>query len=178
MRLDIIEASLLSAEDRQALEALTAAVYPPKPRPEGTTSQPEWARPQWSIMIRDENQQLVSHVGVLTRLGFCEGEEILIGGIGGVKTHPLERGKGYAGAGVRRATSYLQQEMGVDMTLLFCGRNMLSYYQRLGFIARDGDTFVRQRGVKTLFPHNEVMVKPAGKMLPQCAELDLCGLPW
>ncbi len=178
MRLEIIATERLSAEEARALRALNAAVYPPTPRADKATSRQEWAAPQWSVMIRDEERQLVSHVGVLTRLGLCDGKEILIGGIGGVQTHPAQRGKGYAGAGIGRATEFLQAEMAVELSLLFCAPRLLSYYQRFGFCSFAGDTLVRREGAQILFPRGEVMVKPALKALPGCALLDLCGLPW
>ena len=178
MHLDIIATAQLRDEEAQALRALSAAVYPPKPRVDKVTSRQKWAFPQWRIMIRDVDHQLVSHVGALTRLGLGDDKEILIGGIGGVETHPSQRGKGYAGAGVRRAIEFLHQQMEVDMTLLFCSPQLLSYYRRFGFCSFAGDTLVRQDGGKTLIPRNEVMVMPAMKALPQCAVLDLCGLPW
>lgn len=178
MRLDIIATARLSDEEAEALRALSAAVYPPTPGADTANMGRKWAPTQWSIMIRDADQQLVSHVGVLTRLCLCDDKEILIGGIGGVKTHPSQRGKGYAGAGLGRAIEFLQGEMGVDMSLLFCSPRMRSYYRRFGFSSFAGDTFVRQDGAKILFPRDELMVMPAMKPLPQCAVLDLCGLPW
>lgn len=178
MRLEIIATARLSAEDAGALRALDAAVYPPTPRADKATSRQEWAAPKWSVMIRDAERQLVSHVGVLTRLGLCDGKEILIGGIGGVQTHPAQRGKGFAGAGIVRAIEFLQAEMAVELSLLFCGPRMLNYYQRFGFCSFAGDTLVRREGAQILFPRGEVMAKPALKAWPGCAVLDLCGLPW
>ncbi len=178
MRLDIIETAQLSAAEAGALRALTMAVYPPTPRADNAPARREWAPTHWSIMIRDLDEQLVSHVGVLTRLCLCDGDAILIGGIGSVKTHPAQRRKGYAGAGLRRAIEFLQGEMAVDIALLFCGPHMRSYYQRFGFTSFAGDTLVRRDGAKILFPRDEIMVMPAMKPLPQCAVLDLCGLPW
>ncbi|MCY4070529.1 MAG: GNAT family N-acetyltransferase [Chloroflexi bacterium] len=178
MHLDIIATAQLNDEEAGALRALHAAVYTPTPRAEKTNMRREWALPQWSIMIRGVDGQLVSHVGVVTRLCLCDDKETLIGGIGGVKTHPSQRGKGYAGAGLRRAIEFLQGEMAVDMSLLFCGPQMRRYYRRFGFTSFVGDLLVRQDREKTLFPRDEVMVMPVMKPLPQCAVLDLCGLPW
>lgn len=178
MRLDIIAAAQLSDEEAEALEALYAAVHPPQPRAETSPSRRQWARPQWNIMIRDVDDQLVSHVGAVTRLCLCDCKEILIGGIGGVMTRPSQRGKGYAGAGIRRASEFLRRDRQVDMSLLFCAPRLRSYYRRFGFRSFSADTYVRQDGAKILFPRNEIMVMPAMKPLPQCAALDLCGLPW
>ena len=178
MHLHIIATAQLSDEEAQALEALNAAVYPPKPGADETSTRREWADPQWSILIRNADHQLVSHVGVLTRLCLCDGENVLIGGIGGVETHPSQRRNGYAGAGLRRVIEFLRQELRVDISLLFCGPQMLNYYGRFGFENFGGKTFVLQDGAKTLVPPSEVMVMPAMTAVPRCAELDLCGLPW
>ena len=85
-----------------------------------------WAVPQWHILIGDGQGQLVSHVGLVTRLCGCDGVDILLGGIGGVQTHPRERRKGYAGAGLQRAIEVLEDDMRVEMSLLFCGPQMLT----------------------------------------------------
>ena len=178
MRLEINAAAQLSDENAEALEALHAAVYPPQPRAQTEWSKQEWALPQWHILLRDEDDQFISHVGAVTRYCLCDRVEILLGGIGGVMTHPSQRGKGYAGAGLRRALDFLWHDMQVDMSLLFCAPRMRSYYRRFGFSSFAGDTLVRQGGAKTICPRNEVMVMPAMKPLPQCALLDLRGLPW
>ena len=178
MRLDIVAASQLNVKEAEALEALHAAVHPPQPRAQSVWSQREWALPQWHIMIRDVNGKLISHVGAVTRLCLCDSKEIAIGGIGGVMTHPSQRGKGYAGAGIRRVVEFLRQDLQVDMSLLFCAPRLRSFYRRFGFSSFAADTYVRQYGAKTQLPHNEIMAMPAMKPVPQCAALDLCGLPW
>ncbi len=178
MRLDIIASERLSDEDAAALRALDRAVYPPRPRAETAPPPQKWAHPQWRVMIRNADQQLVSHVGVLTRLGLCDDKAVMIGGIGAVQTHPAQRRKGYATAGLRRAIEFLQEELTVELLLLFCGPRMLRYYRRFGFATFAGDTYVWQDGAKRLFPRSEVMVKAAKKAVPPCAQLDLRGLPW
>ena len=80
--------------------------------------------------------------------------------------------------GIKQATDFLRRELGVDFSLLVCRADLMTYYQGLGWSAFAGDTPVRQNGSKTIFTWNKVMVKPAAKAEPQCAMLDLCGLPW
>lgn len=178
MQLEFIAAPQLDVVDAAALAALHAAVYPPKPGAKKAAPQQAWAAPQWHILIRDEADQLVSHVGAVTRLCLCDSNEILIGGIGGVMTQPAQRGKGYASAGVGRAIDFLRQEMRVEFSLLFCAPRMQSYYRRFGFNSFVGDTRARRGDSEVIFPRNEVMAIAAQKPLPQCALLDLCGLPW
>jgi predicted acetyltransferase len=175
---DIIAAAQLSDEDTEALAALHAAVYPPKPRPETAAPAQEWALPQWHFLIRDGNGQLISHVGAVTRTCLCDREEIPIGGIGGVMTRPSQRGKGYASAAIRSVIEFLRRDRQVDMILLFCAPRLRGFYRRLGFGSFAADTYVRQYDTKTMFPRNEIMVMPAKKPVPHCAALDLRGLPW
>ncbi len=178
MQLDFKATAQLNDDEAQALRALSAAVDPPQPGADQVTSRLGWAPLEWSILIRDEDNQLVSYAGALTRLGLCNGEQVLIGGIGGVETHPAQRRKGHAGAGIRRATDFLRRELGVDFSLLVCQTHLLSYYQRFGFSAFTGDTFMEQNGVTTAYTSSNVMVMPGKKALPSCKVLDLCGLPW
>ena len=178
MHMEIKATAQLNDDETGALKALSAAVYPPKPGAAKNPSPIKWARPQWSVLLRNADSQLVSYVGALTRLGLCDNQECLIGGIGGVKTHPTQRGKGYANVGIKQATDFLRRELGVDFSLLVCRADLMTYYQGLGWSAFAGDTLVRQNGSKTIFTWNKVMVKPAAKAEPQCAMLDLCGLPW
>ena len=95
-----------------------------------------------------------------------------------MKTHPQQRGKGYAGAAIRRATEFLCRARHVDFLLLFCREELLTYYNRFGFSLFARDTLVMQDGVKTIFTWNETMVMPGVKALPKCKALDLRGLPW
>lgn len=178
MQLEIKATAQLNDDETRALKALSAAVYPPRPGAAKNPSPIKWARPQWSVLLRNADSQIVSYVGVLTRLGLCDHQECLIGGIGGVKTHPTQRGNGFASAGIQRATDFLRRELGVDFSLLVCHVDLMTYYQRLGWSAFAGDTLVRQDGISTRFTFNEVMVIAAAKAEPQCAALDLCGLPW
>ena len=178
MQLDFKATAQLNDDEAEALRALNAAVDPPQPDAAHVSSRIGWAPLEWSILIRDEDNQLVSYVGALTRLGLCDGEQVLIGGIGGVETHPAQRRKGYAAAGVRRATDFLRQELEVDISLLVCGTDLLCFYQRFGFSAFAGDAFVQQYGEKTMYTSSNVMVMPGKKAVPPCKVLDLCGLPW
>lgn len=178
MYIDLKAAAEMSAAETEQLRALTAVVYPPAPDAEPAPAPRQWAAPQWHFLLRNNERDLVSHVGVLTRQVFCDDSQMLIGGIGGVQTHPEWRGKGYAGAGLRRALEFLQRDLALDLSLLFCGPHMRAYYQGFGFQLFAGATYVWQDGAKYLFPPGEVMLRSAGQAWSRCAQLDLRGLPW
>ena len=102
----------------------------------------------------------------------------MIGGIGGVKTTPVARGNGYAGAGLRFAAEFLRDDRGVDFSLLVCRAELLGYYQRFGWQHFDGILCVEQPEGKVRFSVNEPMVLAGTRNGPQGGILDLCGLPW
>jgi predicted acetyltransferase len=178
VRTDRTRADALAPTDREALRALTAAVYPP----ETTAAQPgtpvTWAPTQWSIRVWDDAGTLVSHVGLLTRTVLVDDARVLVGGIGGVKTHPATRGKGYASAGLREAVRFFTDELPVAFALLVCLPPTVSFYERLGWRRFDGTLLVEQPGGTVSFTANLPMVLPIHSPAPANGSINLCGEPW
>src|ERR1051325_5495185 len=103
MKIEFIATDQLSNLQLESFQGLRAAVYPPDVLAALPGTQFTWATPQWSILVWDEDE-LVSRVGLLTREVLSNGTTKLIGGVGGVMTHPKKQGKGYASYGMREAT--------------------------------------------------------------------------
>lgn len=178
MRIEIIPKVNLSAAQTQALAALSRAVYPPSPdgiKPQNPIS---WATTTWSVLVWDQAHQLVSHVGLLARQGRFTDCPVLIGGIGGVKTHPTARRRGYARAGIDHAIEFLCIEQAVDFSLLVCREELLPYYGRLGWHHFAGDLLVEQPPGIEKFVFNQPMVFEGNGRLPLNGVIDLCGMPW
>jgi len=131
-------------------------------------------KPSWYL----HRKMLVSHVGLLTRQGTINDSPVLIGGIGGVKTHPTARRRGYARAGVDHAIKFLRTKLAVDFSLLVCREEVVSYYARLGWHHFTGDLLVDQLAGKTKFTFNQPMVLAGCNDVPAKGVIDLCGLPW
>ncbi len=165
-------------DEAQSLDALQAAVFPPRPRAKSAALPAQWAPPQWHFLLWLDERELAAYAGVVTRFGICDGERALLGGLGGVKTHPAHRGKGYASAAIGQAVDFLTRQQGVDFSLLYCRADLLSFYGRFGFQRYSGDTLALQYGTKTVFRWHEAMIAAGRKALPKCQALDLCGLPW
>lgn len=178
MRIDITRADALSPADRAALRALTVAVY----SPEVVASLPEtrvsWASAEWSIRVWDEAGMLVSHVGLLTREALVDDLPVYIGGIGGVKTHPAARGRGYATAGLREAVRFFADEARVSFALLVCLPPTVPFYERLGWRRFDGTLLVEQPDGTIPFTANLPMVLPIHVPAPAHGTINLCGEPW
>ena len=92
-----------------------------------------------------------SPVGMLVRAGTLDGTPVMIGGIGGVKTHPQARGQGYASAAMRCAAAALHDAHHVAFSLLVCQAHLLPFYQRLGWLPLAGRLLVEQPGGSIIF---------------------------
>jgi nodulation protein A len=178
MRCELKRADSLDEAERAALRALTAAVYPPDVVAASPGRHVTWASPQESVLLFAADGSLVSHVGLLVRAARLDGAPVVIGGIGSVKTHPAAEGRGYASAGMRRATAALIEDHAVDFCLLVCREHLLPFYGRLGWHRFDGDLRVEQPSGPMRFTVNEVMVLSGRRQAPVSGVIDLLGPPW
>lgn len=179
MQVDIARAADLTEAEREELRALSLAVYPPEQYPPDHEGPVTWAPTQWSIRVRDDAGALVSHVGVLTRDARVDNAAVRIGGIGGVKTHPDARNRGYAAAGLGAALRFFAEEAGVAFALLVCLPPTVPYYERQGWRRFAGALLVEQPGQGSIpFTVNLPMVRSVRTDAPEGGVIDLCGCPW
>src|SRR5262249_20794623 len=94
VRLELKPVAALTGDERAALKALTAAVYPPAIAAASPGRHLAWAAPDYSLLIWSAEGELVSHVGLVVRAGSLDGVPVTIGGMGSVKTHPRAEGRG------------------------------------------------------------------------------------
>lgn len=166
-----------SAEDSRALYALKTAVYPPTEETSWEGASREWTSPQWGVLVRDDAGTLVSYTGVVQRPGLVDGDRVMIGGIGGVATHPDHRGAGYAPIGMGKALDFLLGRA-TDFVLLVCRDELVDYYSRLGWKLFDGELLVTQFGEQETFTFNRVMVGNLQAAAPRSGVIDVQGPPW
>lgn len=166
----------LSDADREDIRALTLAVYPPEQVAHWHGRDVEWAAPEWCVRIlRDAT--LVSYVGVYLRPAECDGQAVLVGGIGNVKTHPAARGHGFASLGIRRALEFFGAQ-GVGFGLLVCEPRLHGFYANRGWRAFAGRLLVRQRGATQEFTLSGAMTYGVRTEGPVAGVIDLLGPPW
>ena len=178
MRIDLKPVVRLDDDERAALKALTAAVYPPEVVAVSPGRHLQWAAPDYSVLVFTSEGELVSHVGIVVRTGTLDGAAVKIGGVGSVKTHPWAQGRGYASAGLRRAATALHDDHRVAFSLLVCQEHLLPFYQRLGWLPFTGRMLVEQVTGPTVFMINHPMVLSGQSTAPQDGIIDLKGLPW
>ena len=167
----------LGDADRAVNRALAAAVYPPEEIAKWAGGHLEWADSQWCARVFDEAGALVSYAGILVRDGLAGGEPVKIGGIGGVKTHPGHRRRGFAALAMARAVEWFR-ERDVDFGLIVCEPRLLGTYGRMGWREFPGELRVLQHGVPETFTFNRVMTHHVRIAAPARGVIDLCGPPW
>jgi GNAT superfamily N-acetyltransferase len=178
MHIDVKQAATLDDDERAALKALTAAVYPPEVVAVSPGRHVQWAPPDYSVLVFTPGGKLVSHVGIVVRTGTLDGAAVRIGGIGSVKTHPRAQGRGYASAGLCRAATALHDDHRVAFSLLVCQEHLLPFYNRLGWRPFAGRLLVEQPAGQTVFTLNRPMVLSGLSAAPEDGMIDLKGLPW
>ena len=69
MRIDLKPVARLDDDERAALKTLTATVYPPEVVAVSPGRHIQWASPDSSVLVFTPEGELVSHVGLVVRLG-------------------------------------------------------------------------------------------------------------
>jgi aminoglycoside 2'-N-acetyltransferase I len=177
MKLEFTAANQYSDTQQNGLAQLCSAVYPPEVLATLPGRVFTWASPQWSVFLWDGGE-LVSRVGLVMREIVSNGEAKIIGGIGGVMTHPEKQGKGYASKAMREAHRLFEEELQVTFALLFCRPHLVEFYKRIKWEPFQGLVFVEQPQGKIEFSANGAMVLDVMEQAPLHGVLDLNGLPW
>jgi predicted N-acetyltransferase YhbS len=176
MRWSIQPNTELTAEEQAALRELSVAVYPPEVGEAWPGRAIEWARPPQCVVGWDGAAALC-HVGLILRDAKWNDRPVRVGGIGGVKTHPANRGRGLASTATRLALDFFR-ERDADFVLLVCKPALVAFYERLGWRTFPGELLVEQRGATVPFTFNLCMTAPLRIAEPLTGTIDLLGPPW
>lgn len=176
MRTEVLPTADVACE----LDELARAVYGPPEERDDPFAPFDWAMPETSIVVRREGRhELLAHAGILSRTCLHNGDDVRVGGLLEVKTHPEVRGQRLGKAVVQRATALLRDDQTIDFGLLVCLEPLLKYYEPLGWVEFSGDLWVAQPDGPLRFNDvSRVMVLPARKPAPAGGVIDLCGRPW
>lgn len=107
------------------IEPLFARVYPPDVLATIVWRGVTWAHADRWVLVYVE-ERLVSAVGMYWRDGLQDDAPVRLGGIGGVMTHPEDRGRGCASAALRHAHGLFRDD-GIDFSLLFARRRTSAF---------------------------------------------------
>jgi predicted GNAT family N-acyltransferase len=177
MLIECVARDSFTDRQTQALERLWSAVYPPEVLATLPSRSLTWAPPQWSVLVWDQDE-LVARVGLVVREIDQDGVIKRIGGIGGVMTHPARRGQGLAGLALQEAVQRFNVDFQVAFALLFCGSQLIAFYERYGWKPFLGELFVEQPQSRIAFSDHNPMVFDIREPAPLQGTIDLRGLPW
>ena len=178
MRWELCPVAELTAGEQESLCTLSLAVYPPEISAAWPGRAVEWAQHQWSVVGWDPEGAALCYVGVVFRAAQWNDRPVRVGGIGGVKTDPASRGRGFATTAIQRALAFFHEQGDVDFGLLVCEPGLVPFYERLAWRTFPGDLFVTQCQAMVPFIFNLPMTTPILLQEPLGGKIDLLGPPW
>ena len=178
MRWELRRVADLSAGEQAAVRTLALAVYPPEVAAAWPGRAIEWATHPWGVICWDTAGAALCYVGVVLREARWNDRAVRVSGIGGVKTHPAFRGRGFATTAILRALDFFREQGDVDFGLLVCEPGLVPFYERLGWRRFPGDLFVTQKQATVPFTFNLPRTMPIRLQEPLGGMIDLQGPPW
>jgi aminoglycoside 2'-N-acetyltransferase I len=134
-------------------------------------------RPKDYHFITEEDGRAVSHVGVLKTTVRAGGQEVTVGGIGGVVTTPEAQGRHYVHDAMRQAADFICKELGAEFGMLFCLPRLAPFYARQGWQMTEDEVEIEQPSGKIVWPYH-VMVWPCGERSWPPGRIEVGGPPW
>jgi aminoglycoside 2'-N-acetyltransferase I len=173
-----IEIEILSGDASWPTAApLFNAIWPPEVVATLPWANIVTAHAELRVLVQDEIEGLVCHVGIHRRQATWNGRAVRIGGIGGVLTHLAFRRRGLASVALNAAIQTLKDERATDFALLFCEPHNEAFYHGRGWKAFSGEIFAEQPSGRIRFEVLTPLVFYL-KRAPHEGVIDLCGLPW
>ncbi len=158
-------------------EPLYNAIWPPEVVAELPWAGVVSAHADLRVLVKDETDEVVCHVGIYRRELTWNGRKLRAGGIGGVLTREDKRRHGYATIALDAAIRTLKDEGSTDFALLFCEPHHAPFYTARGWKPFDGEILAEQPGGRIRFTAILPHVLDLRRKLRQ-GTIDLCGLPW
>lgn len=135
-----------------------------------------WRPKEWHF-ITEEDGRSVSHVGVLKTTVRAGGEEVTVGGIGGVVTVPEAQGRRHVHAAMLRVSEFMREKLRVEFGMLFCLPRLAPFYAAQGWRLVE-ETIEFEQPAGTLVSPFRVMILPCGERAWPAGKVEVGGLPW
>jgi aminoglycoside 2'-N-acetyltransferase I len=173
-----IEIDILNGNTSWPLaKPLFDAVWPPEVVEKLPWAGIVFAHAELRVLVQDEAEGVVCHVGIYRREVTWNGRKIRAGGIGGVLTAAKFRRRGYASIALDAAIQTLRDEGATDFALLFCEPRNVAFYTGRGWKPFEGEIHAEQPAGRVRFEAIAPYVYGL-KRAPLKGVIDLCGLPW
>lgn len=139
--------------------------------------QHSWSIPDWTIILLNEKKELLTFYRIVLREVLFDQEKVKVAGINNVITPPAFRGNGYATKILNDSKDFLFNELEVDFGLLLCAKNLVPFYEKLGWHEINSLVYFDQTDGKRkwkacamLLSKNDLELNPG--------TIDLMGYPW
>jgi aminoglycoside 2'-N-acetyltransferase I len=173
-----IEINVLNADAGWPLaKPLFDAIWPPHVVEKLPWAGITFARPELRVLIQNEAEEVLCHVGLHRRTIIWNGHGIPAAGISSVLTREDARRHGYASIALNAAIQTLKDEGSTPFALLFCEPHNIPFYTARGWKPFDGEVYVEQPQGRVRFEAMAPYVY-ALKHAPEKGVIDLCGQPW
>jgi aminoglycoside 2'-N-acetyltransferase I len=159
-------------------EKLLDAVWPPSELEKLSWGHVKWANADLRVLIETDDGALACHAGIYFRTVTWNGQQVHIGGIGGVATRADCRRRGYASIAINAAIQTMRDHDAAQFALLFCEPHNFEFYQSRGWQPFTGAVYVEQPEGRIRFEAMAPFVLDLKRPAPTLGTLDLCGLPW
>ncbi len=93
-----------------------------------------------SFVLMEDNIA-ICHVGVRKTILYHIGEEYIAYGLSEVVTHPHYQGRGFASQTIKKAAQFIIAQQ-PDISIFTCTKEKVEFYQRCGWDAMPGTSFV------------------------------------
>lgn len=136
----------------------------------------QWRPKVWHFFVEDEDR-VVSHVGVLEAVVRAGDTEVKVGGIGGVVSLPEVQGRGHIHAAMQRAAEFMRDELQVEFGMLFCLPRLVPFYARQGWQLLEESVEFEQPSGPVISPFRSMVLSWDGREWP-AGKINVGGLPW
>jgi len=140
----------------------------------------EWSMSSTWFVLGRLGDKLVSQIGIVDRTILAGGQSLVIGGVGGVATHPDFQRRGFAAMLLQAAAEQMRRRGSgdpYDFAMLFCDPKLIPYYAKSGFRQVNNPIYILQSGRRVLFEDHQMVLPLSGKPWPE-GDVELNGPPW
>jgi aminoglycoside 2'-N-acetyltransferase I len=174
-----IEIEVVSGEESwPRAEEMLDTVWPPAEMDKLSWGHVKWANADLRVLIETDDGALACHTGIFFRTATWNGQNVHIGGIGGVATRADCRRRGYASIALEAAVRTMRDHDAAQFALLFCDPHISEFYRSRGWHPFTGAVYAEQPEGRIRFELMAPMVLDLKRRAPTLGTLDLCGLPW
>jgi GNAT superfamily N-acetyltransferase len=121
---------------------------------------------------------IVSNVGIVRKEITVKKHKVIVGGVGGVATHPGWRRRGFARLLMDKAEEYLRRNScDYEFGMLFCDKKMVPYYGKGSWVQIENPIYITWKKERKISNEVCMILQLSDKEWPQ-GEVDTQGPPW